>query len=280
MAAKKRVVVAGARGVFGSLLVRELADAYDVIATTRETLDLGDVDAVANAARDAFAFVCAAGPFQQLDRRIVRAVVDAGAHWLDIADDARWFFDLVDDAQLDALAKTRGVVVMPGLSTLPAISYALVQRLGAPPHVDVTLFIGNDNAKGAAAIASGAALQTPDRELLRRTLGIEADVRTRFEMPGVQLAMRALAKLPLSARIRVARVIARIAKAFRFGTRGGFVEVRAGARVERVSGADQRLAILPLVFTLGELPPPGVHTPAVLDAERLLAFVQRGRRPR
>ncbi|MFL6247659.1 MAG: hypothetical protein ACJ74H_16660, partial [Thermoanaerobaculia bacterium] len=127
MAAKKRVVIAGSRGVFGSLLVHELAEAYDVIATTRETLDLRDIDAVGRAARDAFAFVCAAGPFQQLDRRIVRAVVDAGAHWLDIADDERWFFDLVDDAQLDELARKRGVVVMPGLSTLPAISCALVQ---------------------------------------------------------------------------------------------------------------------------------------------------------
>lgn len=273
MAAKKRVVVAGSRGVFGSLLVQELADAYDAIATTRETLDLGDVDAVARAAQNAFAFVCAAGPFQQLDRRIVHAVVEAGAHWLDIADDERWFFDLLDDRQLDALARERGVVVMPGLSTLPAISSALVRRMGAPERVAITLFIGNDNAKGAAAIASGAALRTPDRELLRRELGIDAEVRTRFEMPGVQLAMRVLASVPLKARTSIARVISRIAKLFRFGTRGGYVEVRAGDRAERVGGADQRLAILPVVFALEHLPPPGVHAPSVLDAERLLQFV-------
>ena len=273
MAAKKRVIVAGARGVFGSLLVKELASAYDVTPTTRETLDLNDIDAVARAAHGAFAFVCAAGPFQQLDRRIVSAVVDAGAHWLDIADDERWFFDLIDDAQLDALACERGVVVMPGLSTLPAISAALVRRMGVPRQVTITLFIGNDNAKGAAAIASGAALQTPDRELLRREYGIDAEVRTRFEMPGVQPAMWLLAKVPLQARTRIARVLARIAKLFRFGTRGGYVEVRAGERAERVEGLDQRLAILPIVFALENLPAPGVHTPVVLDAERLLQFV-------
>ena len=272
MAAKKRVVVAGSRGVFGSLLVHELAGAYEVVATTRETLDLHDVDAVERVARGAFAFVCCAGPFQQLDRRIVRAVVDAGAHWLDIADDERWFFDLVDDAELDGFARARGVVVMPGLSTLPAISCALVREMGAPAHVTITLFIGNDNAKGAAAIASGAALRTPDRELLRRE-GIDAEVRTRFEMPGVSLAMRALAHVPVAARTRIAKVIARVAKAFRFGTRGGYVEVCSGQRVERVSAADQRMAILPLVFALEHLPSPGVHAPAVLDHEQLLKFV-------
>jgi hypothetical protein len=261
--------------VFGSLLVKELANAYDVTPTTRETLDLGDVDAVARAARGAFAFVCAAGPFQQLDRRIVSAVVDAGAHWLDIADDERWFFDLVDDAQLHTLARERGVVVMPGLSTLPAISAALVRRMGVPKHVAITLFIGNDNAKGAAAIASGSALRTPDRELLRRTLNVDATVRTRFEVPGVQLAMRVLALLPAGMRLRVARVLARMAKPFRFGTRGGGVEVRAGERVERVEGVDQRLAILPLVFALEHLPEPGVHPPTVLDADALLEFVMR-----
>lgn len=261
--------------MFGSLLVQELANAYEVIATTRQTLDLRDVDAVGRAARDAFAFVCAAGPFQQLDRRIVRAVVESGAHWLDIADDERWFFDLIDDAQLDAVARERGVVVMPGLSTLPAISCALVRIMERrrSGRVTITLFIGNDNAKGAAAISSGAALQTPDRELLRRQ-GIDAVVRTRFEMPGVPLAMRVLAMLPIQLRTRVAKLISRISKLARFGTRGGYVEVRDGDAVERVNGADQRLAILPVVFALRHLPPAGVHAPTVLDAERLLQFVR------
>ncbi len=262
MAEKKRVVVVGARGVFGSLLVQELADAYDVVEPLRGQHDF----------RNAFAVACTAGPFQLLDRGMVREAVACGAHWLDIADDAQWFFDLVDDAALDALARERGVVVMPGLSTLPAISGALVRRLGSPKQVTITLYIGNDNAKGAAAIASGAALHTPDGELLRRE-GIDATVRTRFEMPGVGLAMRALAKLPLTVRMRIARGLARVAKVFRFGSRGGYVEVRSGERVERVSAADQRLAILPLVFALEHLPEPGVHAPAVLDAGQLLQFV-------
>jgi hypothetical protein len=267
LAEKKRIVVVGARGVFGSLLVKELAGSYDVVEAQRGQLDFSN----------AFAVACTAGPFQLLDRGMVREAVACGAHWLDIADDERWFFDLVDDAALDAMARERGVVVMPGLSTLPAISCALVRRhfsakQGSPKQVSITLYIGNDNAKGAAAIASGAALQTPDRELLRRE-GIDAEVRTRFEMPGVSLAMRVLANVPVAARTRIAKGIARVAKAFRFGSRGGYVEVRSGDRVERVSGSDQRMAILPLVFALEHLPSPGVHAPTVLDHEQLLHFV-------
>lgn len=251
--------------MFGSLLVGELHDAYDVVPTTRETLDLRDVDAVARAARGAYAFACAAGPFQQLDRAIVRAVVNEGTHWLDIADDARWFFDLIDDASLDALARERGVVVMPGLSSLPALSCALVHVLGAQ-RAEITLYIGNDNAKGAAAIASGSALDSPDRELLRRE-GIDATARSKFELPGAALAMRVLGVLPVSMRVRLAKALCRFVP--RFGSSGGYVEVN-GVRL----AMSQRTAILPLVYALGHLEGlSGCLPPTVLDARALLEFV-------
>lgn len=267
MAAKKRIVLAGSRGVFGTHLLAALGDAYDVVATTRDTLDLHDADAVARAARGAFAFACTAGPFQQLDRRIVRAVVNEGVHWLDIADDERWFFDLLDDRVLDALARERGVVVMPGLSTLPAISCALVRRVLPARHVTITLYIGADNAKGAAAIASGAALHPPDRELLRRELGIDADVRTRFEVPGARIAMHLLRVLPLPVRVRLAKALARIAP--RYGSSGGYVQVN-----ETRLAINQNAAVLPLVYALGQLDGrSGCLPPTVLDPEELLEFV-------
>lgn len=265
---KRRVVVAGSRGVFGRHLIEALGSRYDVVATTRDTLDLRDVDAVARAARGAFAFACTAGPFQQLDRAIVRAVVNEGAHWLDIADDARWFFDLVDDRDLDALARARNVVVMPGLSTLPALSSALLRRIGPVPRATITLYIGNANPKGAAAIASAAHLETPDRELFRREFGIEAEVRTRFQMPGVPLMMRALRFLPLAARIRLAKLLARLAP--RIGTSGGYLQVN-DTRI----AINQNAAVLPLVYALEHLDRrSGCLSPTVLDAEDLLAFVE------
>lgn len=261
--AAKRVVVLGARGVFGSLLVRELSQ-YEVIPQGRGEFD----------PRGAFAVACAAGPFQKLDRAMVRACVDAGAHWLDIADDGGWFFDVLDDASLDALARARNVVVVPGLSSLPAVSGALVRRLGAPRRVQITLGIGNRNRKGAAAIASAAmsngdVLRTPDRELLRRELGIDAEARVQFESSLALPMLRILGRFP--------KLAAALAKPFRFGTSGGFVEARSGDRVARVSSTDQRLAILPLLFALDRLEEleAGVHAPSVFDAEELLEFLAR-----
>jgi hypothetical protein len=254
--------------VFGSLLVDELRDGYEVVPATRDVLDLSDVAAVQRFARGAFAFACAAGPFQTLDRAIVRAVVEAGAHWLDIADDARWFFDLLDDRDLDALARERGVAVISGLSSLPAISGALARRALPAERLEITLFIGNDNRKGAAAIASGSALDAPDRELLRRDLGVEAVARARFEMPGARLAMNALRIFPLAARLRIAKTLSRILP--RFGSEGGYVEVN-GLRVAMT----QRTAILPLVYALDRLDgKSGCLSPSVFDPEDLLAYVE------
>jgi len=102
----KRVVVLGASGVFGRLLVRELQ--CEVVEASRATgADLRDPESIGRIARGAFAVLCAAGPFQSFDRRCVRAAVDEGAHWLDIADDPQWFFGLIDDAELDARAREK-----------------------------------------------------------------------------------------------------------------------------------------------------------------------------
>jgi hypothetical protein len=258
--APKRVIVLGARGVFGSLLVRELERNYEVVPAGRGA-----------SLQNAFAVACTAGPFQQLDRGLVRTAVENGAHWLDIADDERWFFDLVDDRELDALAREKNVAVVPGLSSLPAVSGALVRKLGAPKHVEITLRINNRNAKGAAAIASAAAsggrvLKSPDRELLRRELGIDAEAHVEFESSLALPMLRLLGRWP--------RFAAKIAKPFRFGMSGGAVEVRAGDRVEKITGNDQRLAILPIVFALERLEGlRGCLTPSVFDPEELLAFV-------
>jgi hypothetical protein len=234
---------------------------YEIVPAGRGDLDF----------RGAFAVACTAGPFQQLDRGLVRRAVECGAHWLDIADDARWFFDLVDDRELDALARERNVVVMPGLSSLPALSCALVRRLMPTQRAEITLFIGNGNRKGAAAIASGSELATPDRELLRRELGVDATVKTRFELPGAHVALGVLRFLPLALRVRIAKLLSRIP--LRFGSEGGWLEARSGSRVERISGG-QNIAIRPLVFVLDRIAtlPRGVHPPTVLDAEELLRF--------
>ena len=264
MAGKRRVVVVGARGVFGSLLVRELERDFEVVAATRGHLDF----------RGAYAVACAAGPFQQLDRTMDRDAVEAGAHWLDIADDAGWFFDLLDDKALNALAIEKGVAVIPGLSSFPAVAAALVRKLGAPPKVTITLEIGNANEKGAAAMSSAANLESPNRELLKRELGVEAETRVKLEMPLAAPMLRVLGLLPPNARLQLAKLVSRLAKPFKFGSSGGGVEVRAGDRVASARGKDQRFAILPLVFAIHRLDGlKGCLSPSVFDHDELLRYL-------
>jgi hypothetical protein len=252
---RRRVVVVGHRGVFGSLLVQELSRDFEVG---------GDFEG-------AYAVACAAGPFQKLDRGMVREAVDAGAHWLDIADDAGWFFDLFDDPALDALAKQRDVAVIPGLSSLPAISGALVRKLGAK-KVTITLEINNANRKGAAAMASAAQFNPPDGELHRRELGVEAETRVKFELPIAGPMLRLLGRLPMPARIRVTKLISRLP--LRFGKPGGAVEVRGENGVVRAEARDQRFAILPLVYALHRLDGlNGCLSPTVFATGELLRFV-------
>src|SRR3954447_17339703 len=126
-----KIIVLGATGVFGQLLVHELRGAEVIPASRATGTDMRDPDSIARIARGAFAVLCAAGPFQSFDPRCVRAAVGEGAHWLDIGDDPHWFFSLLDNAELDALARSQHVAVVPGLSSLPAISCALVRTLGA-----------------------------------------------------------------------------------------------------------------------------------------------------
>ena len=264
MAPARRVVVVGARGVFGSLLVRELEHDFDVIAGTRGDLQF----------RGAYAVACAAGPFQQLDRGMVREAVESGSHWLDIADDAGWFFDLLDDQALHQRAIEKGVAVIPGLSSFPAVAAALVRKLGAPKEVTITLKIGNANAKGAAAMSSAARLDSPNRELLRRELGVDAQTRVEFEMPLAAPMLRALGLFPPNARMRLAKVVSALAAPFSFGSSGGGVEVRAGNRTASALGTDQRFAILPLVFALHRLDGlRGCLSPSVFDHDELLRYV-------
>jgi hypothetical protein len=61
----------------------------------------------------------------------------------------------------------------------------------------------------------------------------------------------------------------------RLGTPGGAVEVRAGERIARATGKDQRFAILPVVFALEHLDGrSGCLSPTVFDANELLRCLE------
>ena len=146
----RRVLLIGATGVFGSRLATMLAgmpdlelilaargldaltelkqklEAHGALAPVmiltfdrRHTEGLGDLQP--------WLVVDAAGPFQDSDYGLALAAVNAGAHYIDLAD-ARAFVAGFPTA-LQALASRAGVLVVTGASSTPAVSHAALAEL-------------------------------------------------------------------------------------------------------------------------------------------------------
>ena len=282
--------------------------------TSAMALDLGDPESLTRAARDCVAVACAAGPFQDLSRELPMAAVRAGAHWVDIGDAEGWVVPMLDDTTLDAAARDAGLAAIPGLSTVPAISGALArwgrERLPGAQRARVTLLIGNRNAKGAGAIASAMAggfgrpirvdlpfgrrlaylERSPDKELLRRDLGLQAEFRVVLEWGPAGLFVSGVGPLVSHlgdrARSQVTGLLSTLSRPFgRFGSEGGCLQVDLWDGDRRVSVAavsgDQRLAILPCAMALQglleeELSERGVIHPAEwLPSETWIAELRK-----
>lgn len=142
-----RVLILGGAGVFGRRLAKgviAITDAHVMIAGrslqraqaaadalgahAALSLDRNAADAATIAALKPDVVIDAAGPFQGADLRFARACIEAGVHYLDLAD-ARDF--VAAFPALDALAKARGVSVITGASSTPAITHAVLDRLCA-----------------------------------------------------------------------------------------------------------------------------------------------------
>lgn len=66
-----------------------------------------------------------AGPFQQQRYAVAEAAIDAGCHYIDLADGREFVAGI---GSLDGLARQRGVTVISGASSVPALSCAVVDR--------------------------------------------------------------------------------------------------------------------------------------------------------
>ena len=69
--------------------------------------------------------VHAAGPFQQQQYTVAEAAIDAGCHYIDLADGRKFVADI---GSLNARARARGVTAISGASSVPALSCAVVDR--------------------------------------------------------------------------------------------------------------------------------------------------------
>jgi hypothetical protein len=149
--------------------------------------------------------VCCAGPFSSLPLALPEACLAAGVHYVDIADDRGWSIRL---RGLDDRFKDRNLTAACGCSSLPGISGALAllaagstgEHRPAIERARVTLFIGNRNPKGEAAVLSAAAqlgrtFQAPQGPLIglrgRETVDLPAPFGRRtvldFDSPELDL---------------------------------------------------------------------------------------------
>lgn len=89
-----------------------------------------------------------------MDLAIPRACIAAGLHYCDIADSSAFVLAI---AALDAAARERGVVVISGASSVPALSGAAIRALAADmEHVAAIEMISASNraAAGPAVAAT------------------------------------------------------------------------------------------------------------------------------
>jgi hypothetical protein len=172
-----RIVVLGGYGHFGEricgVLAREpgvavtvagrdgseaqsLADDLPGCGHRGRALDLHD-DALAPWLREAGANVVihTCGPFQGQAPFVARACIEAGCHYLDLAD-GRDFVAAI--GQLDRAAREAGVVVVSGASTVPGVTSAAVaahaHALGRLDAIRIGITPGQRTPRGRATLAA------------------------------------------------------------------------------------------------------------------------------
>ncbi|MFP5287383.1 MAG: hypothetical protein ACLGI9_16725, partial [Thermoanaerobaculia bacterium] len=203
------------------------------------------------------------GPFSALTLALPEACLASDVHYADIADDRGWFSRL---RALDTPFRERGLALACGCSSLPGISGALAllaaRRLPEVRRARVTLFIGNRNPKGEAAVRAAAAQlgrsfqapqgtlegfrggetvdlpppfgrravydwESPELDLFPSLLGAR-DVRVKvgFEARAATASFAALARLAPSLGSRLALALAPAGRLLSgFGHSGGVVQV-------------------------------------------------------
>lgn len=148
-----KIVIIGAMGVFGERLVRHLIMSgleYTLIITSRsqdkadrlaqELAGIGQSSRLVALALDhrnnlkevldhhkPFVVVDCSGPFQKAGLDTARTVIEAGCHFIDIADARDYLFEFREG--VNALAQRHQVTALCGASSTPTISYCATRSL-------------------------------------------------------------------------------------------------------------------------------------------------------
>jgi hypothetical protein len=256
-----RVVIFGGYGTFGGHVARELARVGETLTIAGRDGERAGAFAAAlgpthrgiaanvsqpadcrAALAGATIAVNCAGPFRAGDTALLEACLEIGCHYADIADDRGYAARVRDFGERFA---AKGLAAVYGCSSLPGISGALALAAGAnqPMRARVTLFIGNNNPKGRAAVASLAGglgrpigapqgelrgfrdreivplpppfgprpvfnFDSPDYDLLPKLVGVRSvSVKLGFELRLATYGFAALARLPIRFGVTTTRLL-------------------------------------------------------------------------
>jgi saccharopine dehydrogenase-like NADP-dependent oxidoreductase len=167
-----RTIVLGGAGNFGARIVRALTGDSKVelivagrrirpaasgTALRQEVLDIAAPDFGRRVkALEPQLIIHCVGPFQSQDYRIARACLEAGAHYVDIADGRQFVADF--PAALSSCAAQAQRTAICGASTLPALSCAVVESLRAGLQelhsIEIAIAPGQLAPRGQATLAA------------------------------------------------------------------------------------------------------------------------------
>lgn len=174
-----RILIVGGYGAFGGRAAERLAREPDleiVIAgrsaakarehaamlaagararITHATLDATTATEADVRAQAPSVLINASGPFQQQDYRLAQACIEAGCHYIDLADARAFVTGIVS---LDKAARSANVSVISGASSVPGVSSAAVRRMAGEleqlDEVHIGISPGNSFDPGVATVAS------------------------------------------------------------------------------------------------------------------------------
>lgn len=100
-----------------------------------------------------FLVIHTSGPFQHQDYRVPKACIEAGAHYIDLADDRRFVCDI---GALDADAKAKQLSIVSGASSVPGLSSVVVDHFRSSfsqlDELDIAIAPGNKAERGEATV--------------------------------------------------------------------------------------------------------------------------------
>lgn len=170
----QRVVVLGGYGHFGGRICRALAvdgniklivagrdqsNASAFVRTLKGGHEAAQVDCTDKNLPQRLRELCAnivvhtCGPFQGQGYHVAQSCIEAGAHYVDLADGREFVAGI---AALDEAARAVGVLVISGASTLPALSSAVIDEylgeFSRLDSIDISIAPGQRTPRGLATM--------------------------------------------------------------------------------------------------------------------------------